>query len=190
MSVAMEEWPREHRITVDEYHRMARAGLLAPEAHVELIEGEIIDMPPIGPRHAAAVDRLNRILHRSVGDRAIVRCQQPIRLGTLSEPQPDLALLSPREDFYGRAHPTAGDTLLIVEVSHATLRYDWQVKMPLYARHGVQEVWIVDTEGGQLHLFRRPAEGVYIEVQSLQGPANMAITLLPAVVVDLSPIIG
>jgi Uma2 family endonuclease len=100
MSVAMEDWPRRHRITVDEYHRMAEVGLLAPDARVELIEGVIIEMPPIGNRHAAAVDRLFRLLDRAVGDRAIVRCQGPVQLGDLSEPQPDFALLAPREDFY------------------------------------------------------------------------------------------
>ena len=96
---------------------MAKVGLLAPDARVELIEGEIIDMPPIGSRHAAMVSRLSRLLERAVGERAIVRCQLPVLLGDLSEPQPDLALLMPREDFYEQRHPSAADTLLVIEVS-------------------------------------------------------------------------
>ncbi len=106
MSVAMEDWPRRHRVTVDEYHRMAEVGVLAPDARVELIEGEIIEMPPIGNPHAATVDRLVELLHSAVGKRAIVRCQGPIQLGDLSETQPDFALLVRREDFYENNRPT------------------------------------------------------------------------------------
>ena len=186
MSVAMEEGPRRHRITVDEYHRMAEVGLLAPDARVELIEGEIIDMPPIGHRHAAAVDRLNRLLNLAVGDRAIVRCQGPIRLGDLSEPQPDFALLAPRADFYAERHPVAADTLLVIEVSETTLRYDRQTKLPLYARHGIPEMWIVDAAGKQLHIFRRPSGVAYDEIVSPPTPGITPIGSLPNVAIDLS----
>jgi Uma2 family endonuclease len=186
MSIAMEDWPRRHRITVDEYHRMAEVGLLAPDARVELIEGAIIDMPPIGSRHAAAVRRLTALLLRAVGDRAIVSCQSPIRLGNLSEPQPDIALLAPREDFYEHRHPTAADTLLLIEVSETTLRYDRHTKLPLYARHGVPEFWIFDTEGKQLHTFRNPAGTSYNDLHSMRSPAVVPIASLPGVLVDLS----
>src|SRR5688572_15958278 len=128
MSVAMEEWPSRHRITVDQYHRMAEEGLLAPDARVELIEGEIVDMPPIGSRHAAAVSQLGKILYAAVGDSAIVWCQSSIRLGDLSEPQPDFAVLACREDLYRERHPAAADVLLAIEVSDSTLRYDLQTK--------------------------------------------------------------
>src|SRR5437868_6922768 len=107
MSVAMEDWPPRHRITVDEYLRMGEVGLLAPGARVELIEGEIIEMPPIGCPHAAVVNRLNRLLVGAVGERAIVQCQNPVRLDDYNDPQPDFALLAPREDFYQRQRPTA-----------------------------------------------------------------------------------
>src|ERR1044072_9215952 len=100
MSVAMEEFPRRHRITVEEYYRMAEVGLLAPDARVALIEGEIIDMPPIGNRHMASVDRLNVLLFSALGNRAIVRCQSTLVLGEYSAPEPDFALLAYREDFY------------------------------------------------------------------------------------------
>ena len=128
MSIAMEDWPRRHRITVDEYHRMAEVGLLAPDARVELIEGAIIDMPPIGSRHASFVDRLTELLFVAVAGRAMLRCQGPVQLGDRSEPQPDLALFVRRKDFYEHRHPAAADTLLLVEVSETTLRYDRHTK--------------------------------------------------------------
>ena len=190
MSVAMEEGPRRHRITVEEYHRMAEVGLLAPDARVELIEGEIIDMPPIGIRHAAAVSRLSRLLERAVGDRAIVRCQLPILLGDCSQPQPDFALCVPREDFYEHRPAGAADALLIIEVSDTTLRYDRQTKMPLYASHGIPELWIVDTGAEQIHVFRNPSGTTYGEAFSADKPSAMPIGSLPGVVVDLSSLVG
>src|SRR5262245_27163525 len=119
MSVAMEEFPRRHRITVEEYHRMAEVGLLAPDARVELIDGEIIDMPPMGSRHAAIVRRIQELLTDAVGKRALVQAQLPVRLDNYSEPEPDLAVLARREDYYAAKHPTPADTLLAVEVSES-----------------------------------------------------------------------
>src|SRR5689334_3228820 len=110
MSVAMEDWPRRHRITVDEYHRMAESGSFAPDARVELIDGVIIDMPPIGSRHAGTVSQLYSLLHRAVGDRAMVRCQSPVELRPYSEPQPDLAVVATRRSFYKDGHPTEHET--------------------------------------------------------------------------------
>ena len=182
----MESWLPRHRITVDEYYRMAEVGLLAEDARVELIEGEIIDMAPIGSRHGAAVDRLARLLHRAVGDQAVVRVQGPVRLSRSSEPQPDLALLKPREDFYASGHPAGPDTLLIIEVSDATFRYDSTVKLPLYARHGVPEVWIVDLKGQRLHLFRSPADDRFTDESSVTDPGLTPIAALPGVVIDLN----
>jgi Uma2 family endonuclease len=190
MSVAMEDWPRRHRITVEEYHRMAEVGLLAPDARVELIEGVIIDMPPIGNRHSAAVDRLNRLLGHAVGERAIIRCQGPIQLDDVSEPQPDFALLVPREDFYEYRAPTAADTLLAIEVSDTTLRYDLQTKKSLYAQHGIQELWVIDVERKKLHAFRNPTSETYADVSTPHKPGVTPITSLPGVTVDLSSLFG
>ena len=189
MSVAMEEEPRRHRITVDEYHRMAEVGLLAPDARVELIEGEIIDMPPMRSRHAAIVRRLTRLFERAIGDRAIVSCQLPLLLGDFSEPQPDVALLVPREDCYQQRHPSAADTLLLVEVSETTLRYDRQTKLPLYARHGIPEVWIADTHDNRLHVFRKPSGAMYSEVLTPDLASAASIESLPGIAVDLSSLL-
>lgn len=148
---------------------MAEVGLLAPDARVELIEGEIIDIAPIGSRHAGAVDRLAQMLIRAVGERAIVGVQRPIRLGTQSEPQPDLALLRPHPDFYSEAHPTAADILLLIEVSDTTWRYDREIKLSLYARHGIPEVWIANVDRKELHCFRNLQGGTYFSGTLLQA---------------------
>ena len=182
----MDNWLPRHRITVDEYYGMVQAGLLAQDARVELIEGEIFDMAPIGTRHEAVVSRLNHLLVPAVGQRAIVRVQQSVRLSRSSEPQPDLALVKPRTDFYSEAHPTASDTLLVIEVSDTTLRFDHEIKMPLYARHGVPEAWIVDVRAHCLHCLKSPRDGRYAETSTIDGPRIVAITALPGVTLDLS----
>lgn len=155
---------RRHRLTVEEYYRMGEVGILAPDARVELVEGEIIDMPPIGSRHAGTVDQLTHLLAKTVGDEAIVRVQSPVRLDEYSEPEPDVTLLRPRADFYKSSHPVARDVLLLIEVAESTLRYDLEVKVPLYARHGISEVWVVDLEHGRLARYRDPRDGEYTEV--------------------------
>src|SRR5262245_25658052 len=124
MSVAMDEFPRRHRISVEEYHRMAELGFFGPEERVELIEGEIIDMPPVGPRHGGTVNYLAELLVRGLSDRVFVWNQSGVQLGDFSEPQPDLALLPRRPDFYSKKNPINSDTLLVIEVSESTLRYD------------------------------------------------------------------
>ena len=189
-AVMQEDWVAWHRITVDEYYRMAEVGLLAPETRVELIDGVIIDMAPIGSRHAGTVTRLDRLLSRAVGDRAIVRVQQPVRLSRSSEPQPDVSLLRPRRDDYAKAHPGAKDTLLAIEVSETTLRYDRDIKVPLYARHGIPEVWIVDLVGEQIHFFRAPETGKYPDVSSTKEPGVVALGVLSDVTVDLTGILS
>lgn len=186
MSIAMEEGPRRHRITVDEYHRMAEVGLLAPDARVELIEGEIIDMPPIGIRHMANVDRLTHLFCNAVGDRAIVRCQGGVQLSDITEPQPDFALLAPREDFYESRRATVADALLVVEVSDTTLKYDLNRKMSLYARHGVREFWVLDVNDKRLHVFAGPTDTGYERRSAVENPVVMGIGELPGVTVDLS----
>jgi Uma2 family endonuclease len=188
MGTPMETWPRRHRITVDEYHRMAEVGLLAPDARVELIEGEIIDMAPIGKDHTSIVDRLTRLFVRAVGDDAIVRIQGSVRLSQFSEPQPDVVLLKPRADFYRNQFATGADTLLVIEVSDSTLRFDRDLKVPLFARHGVPEVWIVDVQGDRLLVFGALREDAYLLYDSIARPQAMPVMALPGVVVDLSSV--
>lgn len=137
------------RFTVREYHRMAEAGILTEDDRVELLRGEVVEMEPVSSRHAACVDRLNRLLGR-VGDEAVVRVQSPIRLDERSEPEPDVALLRPDPAFYAEGHPGPGDVLLVVEVADTSRGYDREVKLPLYARAGVREAWVVDLEADEI----------------------------------------
>lgn len=189
-SQEMQSGPQRHRITVDEYHRMAEIGLLAPDARVELIEGEIIDMPPIGSEHASVVDQLNQLLVRAAGERGIVRIQGSVRLSRITEPEPDVAVLEPRADFYRHAHPSGAEILLLIEVSGSTLRYDRDVKVPLYARHGVREVWIVDLEHRAIHCYASPADGRYEAQATIEHLGVMRLAALPDIAVDLSRLLA
>jgi Uma2 family endonuclease len=135
--------PIRHRWTVAEFQRMGETGFLYPEARLELIEGELFDMAPIGSFHAGTVSILTRLLMRAVADNAIVHTQSPVVLSDRSEPQPDLLLLRPRSDYYLSGHPHAQDVLLLIEVSDSTVQFDRETKVPLYARHGIPEVWLV-----------------------------------------------
>lgn len=189
MSIIVEEGVTRHRISVNEYYRMAEVGLLAPDDRVELIEGEIVDMAPIGSRHGGSVYELNRLLVHAVGMRAVVLVQGPIRLGPRSEPQPDLALLRPRPDGYKRSHPTAAEVLLVIEVSDTTLKYDLQTKVPLYARHGIPAAWVFDLENRRLRSFRTPGEGRYLDVSETDQPGLTALPGLEGVSVDLSTVL-
>jgi Uma2 family endonuclease len=152
------------RFTVEDYHhRMAEAGILKEDDRVELIEGEVIRMAPIGSRYAACVKRLNALLGPSVGENIIVSVQDPIRLNDLSEPEPDVALLSPRKDFYSEAHSTAEDVLLVAEVFETSVEYDRETKLPLYARAGIPEAWLIDLPAQNIEIYTRPSEEGYRE---------------------------
>ncbi len=170
---------------------MGEAGVFAPEARFELIEGEIIEMAPIGSPHAGTVAILDRILARAAGDRAIVWVQNPLRLGERSMPQPDLALLTPRTDSYRSSHPTAADVLLVVEVSDTTLQFDLSTKIPLYARAGIAEAWVVDLEKRAVRVYRDPDPAGYrmsftasgdetVSMRALTGVAVTVLALFPA----------
>lgn len=186
MSSTAEELVVRHRLTVADYHRMGEAGILREDSRVELIDGEIIDMAPIGSRHSGTVSQLSRMLERAVGDHAIVWAQNPFILGDHSELQPDIALLKPRDDFYKHSHPQSGDVLLVVEVAESSLRYDREIKVPLYARHGIPEVWLVDLENNQLRVFGDPSEGAYRKLVTPASLKSVTPALLPAVTLDLS----
>lgn len=177
------------RITVDEYYDMARIGVIAPDARVELIEGEVVSMPPIGDWHASAVEELEELLHRAVTGYARVRSQMPLRLDEYSEPQPDFVVMRRRTGRNDRTHPSATDVFLVVEISNSTLRYDLDVKVPLYARHGVPEMWVVDLKHRKLHLYRTPVGGSYQSVTSTQDAGVTAIPGVGGATVDLSNVL-
>lgn len=157
MSIAVEK----RLINVEEYHLMADAGILKPTDRVELINGEIIKMSPIGSKHAAVVDKINKYLNRMLDDQAIIRVQNPIITDEYGEPEPDISVLKPREDFYAEAHPTATDIFAIIEVGQSSSEFDKQIKGPMYSRSGVREYWLVDLDHDTLEVKTNPEGDIY-----------------------------
>lgn len=181
---------RRHKLDVAAYYRMAEVGILGPDDRVELIEGEIVDMAPIGSAHGGTVDGLAEAVHAGLERRAIVRVQGPLRLSDESEPQPDLMLLRPRADRYRASHPGPGDVLLLVEVSDSTLRTDRNVKLPLYARHGIPEVWIVNLPDGVVEVHREPQGEAWRTTQRAGRGEVLEPHLLPGLRIAVSDVLG
>lgn len=180
----------KHRFTVEEYDRMAQGGVFREDDRIELLEGEIVEMSPIGSRHASCVDRLNRLFSQRGEERAIVRVQNPICLDEHSEPQPDLALLKPRDDFYAQAHPGPGDVLLVVEVAETSAGYDREVKLPLYARAGISEVWLVDLAAGCVEIYQAPSAQGYGERRQVQPGDHLSPQACPDLDLVVDDIVG
>jgi Uma2 family endonuclease len=173
-------------ITVDQFHRMGEAGIFRDNEHVELVEGEMIQMPPIGPAHASRVNVVGTLFARRLDDdRALVSYQNPITLPPKNEPQPDIALLKPATHRYKTTLPLASDVLLVVEVADTTLSYDRDVKIPIYAQNGIAEVWLFDVQTELLIVFRAPVSGVYTSVFTLQQTESIAPLLLSDVTISL-----
>jgi Uma2 family endonuclease len=185
MAITAEEIIRHHRFTVDEYRLMGETGIFHEDDRVELIEGEIFEMTPIGSPHSGTTNRLQTLMIRAVGDRAVVSTQNPVILGEYSEPQPDIALLRPRDDFYSAYHPTPADVLLLIEVAESSLPYDREVKLPLYARHDIPAVWLVDLRNQQLLQFSQPAEAGYRIREILDADQPIALPGLAGIEVNL-----
>jgi Uma2 family endonuclease len=177
---------QRHRWTVAEYHRMGEVGLLNEDSRVELIDGEIVEMAPIGSEHGGKVNRFESIcFSRYYATRQLLRRKIPVVLGGYGEPQPDVAVLRWREDYYERAHPHAEDVLLLIEVSDSTLRYDRDVKVPLYASHGIPEVWLLDLQQRQLEIYREPVRGQYRQ-RDCRRTGTLAPIRCPDAVIDLA----
>jgi Uma2 family endonuclease len=190
MSRPVLEEPVRHRYTVADYRRMGEAGILAHDARVELIDGEIIDMVPPGDPHAGTVDQLALAFGSALAGLAQVRVQNPLYLDEHSEPQPDIALLRPRADFYKSRRPRPADALLVVEVADTSLSYDRNDKIPLYARHGIPEAWLVDLQAKRLVRFRDPQGGVYTLVDEPDLGPPLGISALPDARLDLSTLLA
>lgn len=174
--------------TLEEYDLMVEAGVFDEDERLELIEGRIVQMSPRGTGHSYALSMIQRFLVALVvARRAEIRVQDPVRLPPLGEPEPDLALLRWRDEGY-REHPQAGDILLLVEVADTSVRYDRQVKLPLYAKSGIQEVWIVDLPARVIDVFRQPvaAEARYASVATRRA----GDTISPAAFPDVSVAVG
>ena len=180
----------KHLFTVDDYERMARAGIFHPEDRVELIEGEIVEISPIGRIHAACVRRLNNLFARRLGEAVLVDVQDPIVIRPRSEPQPDVVLLKPKADCYASGHPEPDDVLLLVEVADTTLENDRNVKIPVYARAGIRESWIADVTGLRLEVFRSPGPEGYADHRTLKPGDRIAPLAFPDCSFDVGEILG
>jgi Uma2 family endonuclease len=150
-----------HRFTLEHYHAMIEAGILGEDDRVELIHGAIVDMSPIGDPHIVTVNRLTRLFTVALGERAIVSIQNPVTLPPNSEPQPDVVIFEPRDDFYAKQRATPANVLLAVEVADSSLRYDRLIKMPLYASSGIREAWIVDVGAQCVEVYTLPKREHY-----------------------------
>lgn len=182
--------PVKHRFTVAEYHQMGRAGIFGEDDRVELIDGEVFHMTPIGPLHADCVDSLARVLFERLRRRALVRVQNPIHAGPRSEPQPDLSLLKPRPGGYAKAHPRPQDVLLVIEVSDTTARTDREVKIPLYARAAIAEAWLVDLPAQVIEVYRGPHPHGYAHLDLIRRGDRLTIAAFPDCRIDVAEIVG
>ncbi|HID76703.1 MAG TPA: Uma2 family endonuclease [Planctomycetaceae bacterium] len=171
---------QRRRFTVDEYEQMTRAGVFHEDGRLELIEGEIIEMAPVGSRHAACVNRLNQVLGSRLGRTAIVSIQNPVRLTTHSQPQPDVAVLKRHDDFYEVQPPRTDGVLLVIEVAETSSDYDRQVKLPLYADAGTGEVWLVDPAEGVIHQFNGPSGKTYRQRETIRRGRMIRCRTIPA----------
>jgi Uma2 family endonuclease len=186
MSVQVQRWA----FTVDDYHRLAEVGILTEDDRVELIDGEIIKMSPIGSRHVGCVNRLNAILVHRAGSAAIVFVHNPIHIDEYTEPEPDVALLRHRPDFYSKSLASPEDVLLIVEVADTSLEYDRTVKLATYARAGIPEVWIADLAGDVIEACSEPVNGAYQRVLPSRRRQDLTPEKLPGVTVGVDEVLG
>jgi Uma2 family endonuclease len=176
--------------SVSEYDRMIEAGILPEDDRTELIEGDIVKMSPIGRSHAACVKRLNTFFSRLAGQDPLVSVQDPVRLNDFSEPQPDVALLKWRSDFYAESHPTPADVLLIVEVADTSVETDRAVKVPLYARALIPEVWLIDLAREVIEVYARPVGGAYQQSREAKRGDGLALESLPALKLRVDDVLG
>ena len=175
--------------TVNEYYRMAETGILTEDDRVELIEGEVITMSPIGSRHAACVGRLTELLSQ-VKNRAIVWVQNPIRINNYSEPEPDIALLKRRDDFYAAGHPTPGDVYLVIEVAETSVEYDRDTKIPLYAAAGIPESLLVNLPKDAIECYTQPVNGKYQSVKIVKRGESFTSQVVPGLTLSAEAILG
>jgi len=179
-----------HRFTVQDWQQMGMAGLFAPDTRVELIEGEIADMAPIGSEHSGCGGWLNNELIRILQSKALVVMQNPLRLGDFSEPVPDVLVLRPRNDAYRRSHPQPADVLLLIEVAETSLKYDREIKAPLYARYGVADYWLVNLPERCIEVYRNPQPSGYAKRRVAHPGETLQALLLPDLQLAVDAVLG
>ncbi len=188
--LARHPWVPRRPLTVDDYYRMAEAGILGEDDRTELIEGELVAMTPIGTDHSGTVNALSYLLIRALGERAVVSTQNPVRLSEYTEPQPDVAVLKPRPDFYRKKRVAPEDVLLLTEIAQSSVAYDRSVKLPLYARHGIREYWLVRLDTGTVEVYRGPGPDGYGVLRQVGPGEVLGIEGLPDAAVAASAVLG
>lgn len=178
------------KFCVDEVYKMMEIGILPEESGWELIGGEIIHRMSIGSKHTSKVKRLNRLVSTVIGDKAIVSIQDPIHIDEHNEPEPDIALLKPREDFYEENHPTPQDILLVIEVSDPTIEYDREIKKALYAEAGIVKFWLINLKQNTIETYFSPANGTYYQMQIFERGQTLQSKNLPDLSLAVSEILG
>jgi Uma2 family endonuclease len=179
----------QHRFSVKDYYRMAETGVLRPDARVELLDGRIIDLSPIGPFQGGVTNYLVEIFTAASRGRWRTSVRNPLHLDEHSEPQPDLMLLKPAADFYRRRHPLPADVVLLVEVSDTTLELDREEKLPAYGCAGIAEAWIVDLNHAAVEVYREPHFTGYSSKQVLRARDQAKPVAFPDVVVDVAELL-
>lgn len=182
--------PIYHKFNVDEFYKMLEVGIFTEDDRVELIEGEILDMDPMTPRHASRDMMLNRVFQPLMGDRAVVSVHNPVRLSRISETLPDIALLAPPVDRYKEAHPTPDNIPLLIEVADASLAYDREVKLPLYARHAIPEVWLVNLVELRIEVFREPSPQGYRAIRYAFAGDAISPAAFPDIIVRVDEVLA
>ena len=181
--------PTKHLTNLDEWRKLGEANIFPPESRLELINGEILDMAPIGFNHSGHLNRINKLFARLIPDDVIPSVQNPLQLGDLSEPEPDFMLLKPNADFYSSRHPNADDVLLLVEVADSSLVFDQNQKLHLYALHGIPEYWLLNLNDLSLEVYRNPNGEVYAEKTTLRAGDVITLSQLNGISVRIADIL-
>jgi Uma2 family endonuclease len=183
--------PRQRLFTIEEYERMIEAGVFHEDEHIELIRGAVVKMAALGLPHEACVRRLTQLFVQRVGEVAIVSVQNSVHLPTSnSQPEPDVALLKWREDFYETERPQPTDVLLLVEVAESSLRSDRVDKVPLYAEAGISEFWLIDLRHNSVEVYTNPEAGLYRNMQRVERGGTLTIHGKTEVIIEVDDILG
>ncbi len=180
---------RKHLTDIHEWRKLGEANIFPPDSRIELIEGEIIEMAPVGSHHSSHLKRINKLFSSLVMDMAIVAVQDPLQLSDLSEPEPDFMLLRPVPDFYYEKHPIAQDVFLLIEVADSSLNFDQNQKLRLYAMHNVPEFWLLNLIDNCLEVYRKPKGEVFAEKTTLYSGDKISLSQLPDICIQVSEIL-
>ncbi len=180
---------RKHLTDITEWQKLGEANIFPPGSRLELIEGEILEMAPIGSNHAGHIKRLNNLLSTLTFGKAILSIKDPLRLSDLSEPEPDFMLLKPNDDFYSSRHPNADDVLLLIEVADSSLCFDQNEKLRLYARHNIPEYWLMNLKDCCLEVYRQPHDDCFGEKTTLRVGDSITLSHLNGITINISDIL-